>query len=255
MDTETLSGYGWVVIVILILITLLTIATPMGKKVNNDIVTMVDDACNTQKELINNPGTDAAVFSLNKNIPEGAMYFQGVTVKNNVFSLPSEPLGEGITFPELQKGRNDILLYQDYLYIYESPYAGWRLTATETIRKNENGTYEIVPSNLEKVIYSPIVSTINNVPVTNMDKAFKGCTCMESAPAIPNSVTSLNSTFNGCESLSGIISISNNVVSCQDCFANTKNTIVLTGNAVPEIKDMLKLSSKSNNILLKNNQK
>jgi len=91
-------------------------------------------------------------------------------------------LNAGDAMPETVL-EGDIFITEDYTYTYGS--GGWAVQVNDTT----------------KTAYGSLLSTINDAPVTSMQKAFFGCSDLVSAPEIPGTIINMQSAFFDCTSL------------------------------------------------------
>ena len=204
MDRNTLSNYGWVVIVVIILAIIMVLATPFGNYIANGTKSILtkfsddanidanfsdssDDGSGSGSELGNDSGSSGnsgssevvidAALNHNGIIPEGAAYTP----------LRSNKLTDGNSMPLISGG--DVYTYDDYEYTYNANEDGWAVVINTDV------------TNKAKTEYSPILESINGKPITNISKAFTYCTSLITAPTIPSSVKNMYGTFDGCKSL------------------------------------------------------
>lgn len=249
MDKETLSNYGWIVVCVMVLAVLLALASPFGTfvagaiksttaglfSVNQaalgsagiDVNDMVFENCDHLETEIRN-ATDTytgdtcckacgAVLSAGQTVrakvPAGGLYtaFDG-TVYN-----PGDELPEVVT-------TGDKYTYEDYEYAYNMKPSGHREWTTN---ESQNGWGVDTILN-DKEIYGEILKTINDQPITSLNKTFAYCSKMTAAPEIPTTVTNLAFTFGGCNSLVDLSSytIPDSVTDMKEtfrgCYALTK---------------------------------
>ena len=91
-------------------------------------------------------------------------------------------LNAGDAMPETGL-EGDIFTTEDYTYTYGS--GGWAVQVNDTT----------------KTAYGSLLSTVNDAPVTSMQKAFFGCSNLVSAPEIPGTILNMQSAFYDCTSL------------------------------------------------------
>ena len=156
MDKQTLSNYGWLVIVTLILAVMLAFATPFGTYVGDGVVSIangyVQSSNNaTDKDNIskleqqwtdklgtpNNTGEGSGNIDPtvhNGKVPEGGIYITGLEYDENGTSTccgtsdyvdsywcwcNANVYEEGDNFPSTVK-QYDTYIYGDYIYMYQS---------------------------------------------------------------------------------------------------------------------------------------
>ena len=254
MDKETLSHYGWIVIVSLVLAIMIALATPFGVFVGKAVSNTVRGFAGTAQTKFDGSDFDADQFELDYNkdkqewegtkssatnreagsvIPDGAAY-----TPNGGTAL----IGNGTnTFPDtVQTG--DTYEEGDYVYKCNYCYGG----SDWFSNPSQNG-WGVRVKDASKTSYGEIVSEIVGKPtyifftfygchslttapaipstVTDMTCTFYDCTSLTTAPVIPSSVTNMTSTFDGCTSLTTAPTIPNSVTNMNSTFmACTKLT-------------------------------
>ena len=206
MDKQTLSNYGLLTVVTLILAVMLAFATPFGTYVGDGVVSVAngfvgasdegldeDNISNLEKQwdnkLNNNNGGS-------NDIPDSGA--GGITPDEPdippIVDEPSVPIvGNGIipdgavytpkggtaitgngtnTFPDTPT-TGDTYEEGDYKYSY-------------------NGSWSVKVKSTSKTSYGEILSKIAGKPVNIMTFTFADCTALTTAPAIPNSITSMS---------------------------------------------------------------
>ena len=258
MDKQTLSNYGWLVIVTLILAVMLALATPCGTYVGDAVVSVANGFVGTSNEAIDedniainqdkwedkfdynglsNYNHNASELHPGKNdkiIPEGA-YYGNVNASTGIVTWYDEMPS---TVSEM-----DIYVYQDYIYMFSELFyntnVGWNVTVTDTSTLLPQG-FESTDRN--QSTYKPILESINGKPIAvmnstfynctqltdvpeipsgviNMIGAFDSCTSLKTAPTIPNGVIDMSSTFKGCTSLTTAPKIPNSVTDMDGTFS------------------------------------
>lgn len=269
MDKNTLSHYGWIVVLILILSVMLAFASPFGFYIKAGIESTANGLIYT-----NNHALSTVVKTDNSNkIPDGATY---TTDGNTLTEFPETPQ-TGDTYEE-----------GDYKYTYNKGFRygnEWSVRVKDTSKTSygeilneiagkpvtamiftfENctnlKTSPTIPDsvtdmygafvNCSSLVNAPIIpdgvtglyqtffrctslTTAPTIPnsVTEMTNTFSNCTSLTTAPTIPNSVTEMSGIFDTCTSLTGTIEINADVIySYRYCFANTSKPITLTGSS------------------------
>ena len=98
----------------------------------------------------------------------------------------------GDNFPAIRNGM--VYYYEDYVYHYKKGATG-EAYSTWYVSLNLDVT------NKKQKTYSDILESIAGCPVFKIDSLFSGCTSLETAPRIPNTVVSMRGTFSGCSAL------------------------------------------------------
>ena len=239
MDRETLSNYGWITIVTLVLAVMLALATPFGtyvgdgvvsiargyvatseKKMSEDNINKMGDSFSDKFE--NGVATEDTTRPSGTLIPTGATYTKadGTTLEGNGTNK----------FPDATTG--DTYEEGNYKYTYN--------------KGGEYGTeWSARIKDKTKTEYGTILSEISGVPMTNMGGTFNGCFSLITAPTIPNSVTDMSWAFYRCASLTGTIEINVNPTNYSRCFYGTTQPITLTGSS-PILSELAATSTNDN---------
>ena len=215
MDKSTLSNYGWIVIVTLVLSVMLALATPFGSYVargaSNVIKMFVQSSDNAvDKDSISNMSKDWDAYLYNTEevheviIPDGGVYTQ--TQESVIRSYT-----KGDNFPAIQI--DDTYRYGNYEYKYVGTSNKWRAYPI----KGENVTYE-----------SPL-TYINGEPVVSMVTAFKDFDnnfTLADNFRIPSTVKMMTSIFDGADGLTKLpdgFTIPDSVLLSGNAFRNCVN--------------------------------
>ena len=230
MDKETLSNYGWIVILVLILAVMIALATPFGNFIAGAI-----------------KSTTAGFFSVNQN----AMNAGGITIPGQNFD---DVTTNDVVETSYKFG--DSIKHGDYIYMYigcesyEEYLDGvlkyyWLTSGTtgtssweETIEQAKMGGMtdediamaeteirnQIAPLYTEdgyasfkalkiqhgwnvfaydktKTSYENIPAQFDNIPVVSMLICFARCTNMTIAPMVPETIVDVQLAFGGCAKL------------------------------------------------------
>lgn len=195
MDKETLSNYGWIVILVLVLAVMLALATPFG----NFIVSAIKS-------------TTQGLFDVN----QGALDAAGI-------SIPGQKLedGTGEGTEEINLNPNDGTTPQegdkyesgDYIYTYGASYGGWKVSINTAVTDKNQKTY------------GPILESINGEPVTTLLETFFYCQNLEVSPRIHENITNMDSTFYGCISLKNAPEIPSGVTNMEGTFQECSSIV------------------------------
>ena len=205
MNKETVSHYGWIVVLSLVMAVLIAFTTPMGKYVGmaasniirgfgrTNINAMSDKNINDMQQKwqdkIDELDNNMIKTNLKQNgkIPSNTTYEKadGTTLSgNNGDSYPSSP------------SDGDVVVFENtYKYTYSADENGWSMI---TINKDLN-------------VYPGIFTQIANKDIVNLYEAFRDCINMIQSPAIPSTVKNLHSTFYGCSSLIDVTNLPDSV--------------------------------------------
>jgi hypothetical protein len=145
-------------------------------------------------------------------VPKGAEYVTATGRKINE--------GEPIPQPQYR----DALITDEYIFRYGVH-----------IQENKNGTYQFAPMQKhawtvianpdakEKENFSDIPWIIGNMPVANMDFAFKDFVNMKTSPKIPSTIISMHGSYQNCSSLEVLPTLPQYVEKLIKTFQNCKN--------------------------------
>lgn len=218
MDKETLSHYGWIVILVLILSVLLALATPFGGYIKAAINSTTAGFADVNNAALGQAGLLSGV------IPNGGKYITGYEYANDEWDDSNITiLNPGDKFPEEPKD-GDVYLYGDYEYRYNA-YAetDYVLDASGNIvfddqhnPQLENTWYPFdewwyycsIPEGwgmrycaFDKETPSNPLTNINGKNVTCAIKTWFMHTEIKSAPVVPDTVTNMSYAFSRCENL------------------------------------------------------
>jgi hypothetical protein len=191
MDKETLSNYGWIVILVLILAVMLALATPFGNFIAGAI-----------------KATTAGFFNVNGN----ALGSVGITIPGQDFdepNAPGEPARDPLLNPDDGTTPTDGETYEDsvYIYTYYQEYDGWHVAL------NLNKTDKLQQT------YPVILESINGKLIKSMFSTFQMCSELVTAPAIPYGVENMECTFYWCHKLTNVPEIPDRVQNLSYTFA------------------------------------
>ena len=257
MDKETLSNYGWIVVLVLILAVMLALATPFGTFIAGAIKSTTAGLFSVNQAALGSAGinVDDLVFencdhletelrnvtdtytgdtcckncgkvmatgqTVRPKVPEGGTYYVGVTSTEmvNNWTEYTAKYGPGEEFPETITN-GDVYVYGDYEYRYNyyvSYISSSSNYTTWSINEEQNGWSARV-RNREKTTYGEILTSINGTPVTNLSNTFMFCSKMTATPQIPNQVKVMYRTFCGCSALTASTTIPSSVVDMRETF-------------------------------------
>ena len=214
MDKQTLSHYGWIVIVVLVLAVMLAFATPFGTYVGDAVVATTKGfgsitEHNLNEDNIKNQG-DKWEDKFENGVGGGTSEPESPTQPEEP-EEPEEPVyvGTGLLLPEgsiytmkdkemcneLYNGKSVFYggerLPKDYKYMDYDTYEYGEYKYTYEWAYDQN--YDRVPGWNPKVLdktkesYSKIPTTILGEPIIELRSTFEDCTNMKCAPTIPNS--------------------------------------------------------------------
>lgn len=244
MDKETLSNYGWIVVLVLVLAVMLALATPFGSFIAGAIKSTTAGLFNVNQAALGSAGIDVndMVFencdhleteirnatdtytgdtcckncgkvmatgqTVRPKIPEGGTYYVGVTSTstNSLYSYTAK-YGPGEEFPETITN-GDVYVYGDYEYRYNMYYY-----TDGTTKKWQNNTSQggwgVDTKSNSKTSYGEILSNINGCTVNTIKYTFAECSSLKSdgIPAIPSCITDMSHTFWKCTSVTDFSSV------------------------------------------------
>ncbi len=220
MDKQTLSNYGWLVIVTLILAVMLALATPFGTYVGDAVVNiangyvqssnnaMDDDNIKANSEKFDNKfdygaweepiyGTNNPKLNHSGTIPTGGEYYSRSTLRWH---------NAGETFPEICDG--DVYYYGDYMYCYGYYWCTSCVDWTYDCGCGEGSSgWQVRVKDDSKTKYEDnILESVNNENTTSFWNAFMYCTNLIDASNIhiPSTVWDFEDAFSCCSSLTKI---------------------------------------------------
>lgn len=222
MDKETLSHYGWIVVLILILVCLLAMATPFGG--------FIADGFKATYTGFGQTGENAIKTIFVKNTPD----------------TPEAPLPDPL--PDTKARFNDTYEDSDYIYWFNGDY--WDVKVkSDRLNKTEYGKIlsviaqkpvERMDSCFEGCKYMLKSPTIPD-SITTMYNTYKDCTSLTSAPTIPDGVYQMTQTFYNCTSLTAAPAIPSNVTSMLrtfgSCTSLTSAPDMSNANSVTDMND------------------
>ena len=263
MDKETLSNYGWIVVLVLILAVMMALASPFGLFVSDAIKDVAGGFWDVNSASLNAAGINAgnvgfsAECSVNGHyendgkgphgiattdcpaghtytcecdgwvVPDGGKYYIGVTsTKLGDYTGATKVFNAGEKLPcGYIAETGDTYVNKDYEYRYNYKYVyAWA-------KNTEQNGWGVRVLDTSKSSYEEIYEHIANKPITTMYFTFTSCTSLTTAPIIPNSVKTMETTFDSCTSLTTAPIIPNSVT---NMFATFRNCTSLTGTV--EIK-------------------
>ena len=220
MDKQTLSNYGWVIILTLVLAVMLALATPFGTYVGNGVVSIARGYAQTSDKIMDED-------KLNKKSQE----WESMLLENDTATSQNEGYNhddpalhptDGVWESSRTTPQNDDTYETtDYTYRFNSYYNGWEVSVKDKT----------------KTSYEPICESINNKPIIDMFETFCGCHSLIVAPEIPTSVIYMTRTFEECTSLTVAPSIPSGVTSLMSVFCGC--TSLTTAPEIPSgVTDM-----------------
>ena len=245
MDKNTLSHYGWIVVLILILSVLLALATPFGKFIAKGFeATYVAfslgdyDGMGNVIEDMGGGGdgeedpTDPTEPQRGWIVPEGCRYSLMLNGSPTMYMEFEElPIGY-----EAQTG--DIFENEDYTYYFNQI----RDVSSGSLITNKNLNGWSVKAKTSKAEYGEIFESVNYKPVVSMHGAFYS-TSVKVSPTIPSTVTDLSEAFASCNYLTNVVvpeTVEDMTKTFSACFAfitthDSNSNIVI--NANPAVYD------------------
>ncbi len=228
MEKQTLSNYGWIVVVTLVLAVMLALATPFGTYVGDGVVSIANGFVGASDNAIDEDN----IAKLGQKWDEKLN--SSDNTENTETTAPDPALNPN-NGTEPQDG--DTYEYGDYKYTYSTSDGGWSVAVLDKSKTEYGAILESINgqpvtdmsytfSDCENLTTAPVIPNT----VTNMFFTFKYCP-LTTAPAIPSSVTNMEATFIGCMGLTGNIEINANPTSYHDCFYDTEKPITLSGSS------------------------
>lgn len=248
MDKETLSNYGWIVVLVLVLAVMLALATPFGSFIAGAIKSTTAGLFNVNQAALGSAGIDVndMVFencdhveteirnatdtytgdtcckgcgavlqagqTVRAKVPEGGKY----TAADGTVYNPGDEMPETVT-------TGDLYEYGDYVYRYNQEFEGNSPTSFST-NESLNGWGVRWIGN--KSIPTEILTSINGMPIASMQSTFSysGITAI---PEIPDTVVNLHWAFSNTHKLStdaSNITIPSSVVNMEQAFCSSAIT-------------------------------
>ena len=180
-----------------------------------------------------------------QTIPEGAVYYRGVTSKRiGDYSGATETYTVGQDFPATVND-GDIYVCGDYEYRYNMQYAsGVWYDKTGSSPALEYDGWGVKVIDTKKTTYGEILTSINNEPIATMRETFSYCKFLEKIPKMPDSVKNMIWTFRGCTSLVSLdgVVIPFNVTNLSRTFEDCTALIDLSNFIIPNTVTELSLT-------------
>ena len=124
MDKETLSNYGWIVILVLVLAVMLALATPFGNFIASAIKSTTAGLFDVNQGALNAAGISIPGQKLEDGTGEGAQ--EEINLNPNDGTTPQE---------------GDKYEYSDYIYTYGASYGGWKVSINTEVTDKNQKTY------------------------------------------------------------------------------------------------------------------
>ena len=228
MDKSTLSNYGWLVIVTLILAVMLAFATPFGTYVGDGVTNIANAYVSANNKQISDDNLEYTGYQWDNKldvlnpkgvIPADAVYYSEVgATKLGDYSTASATYKEGDRFPEVRSG--DVYVFGDYEYRYGYVYnihsIGWSICSKET-----DWHFRVLDD--EKQYYDNILESINDNHIIGAEYAFSQCYQLVKSPKLPNTITNLKGTFYSCKKLETAPELPPQTTSLGDTFHSCKS--------------------------------
>ena len=218
MDKQTLSNYGWLTIVTLILAVMLALATPFGTYVGDAVVSVANGFVGASNEAVDEDnikdksekfdskfdytafdkdityGTNAPELNHNGTIPVGGTY---ITYNGIEYTA-------GQAFPTINEG--DVYYYEDYMYCYCYYWCTncdeWTYECGCTLG-SDSDWYVRVKNDSQTKYSDHILESINGHTINSLWNAFYSCHNLIDASNIniPSTVWDYDNAFGWCYSL------------------------------------------------------
>lgn len=293
MDKETLSNYGWVVILVLILAVLLALATPFGtfvsdavKSTTQGLFDLNQTALNSTNIQINDVYFDnspakcgieghyvgdgrgkhgiATTNCLSGHthtcecehwvVPENSTYYVQVSsVAIGKFTNAKEIYNAG---EELPCGYKSQYLDAFVDEDYEYRFNSYNYGGNNWGSALANDGWAVCVLDKTKTHYKDLTPYINNKPLCSMQYAFKSCTKLKSAPIIPPTVRSLTNAFTSCSSLEIAPEIPEKITSLYNTFSycTSLTTAPIIHSKITDIsRTFYGCTNLTNNIIINSN--
>ena len=255
MDKETLSNYGWIVVLVLILAVMMALATPFGSFVSTAIKDVTGGFWDVNSASLNAVGLDTGDIGFDGDPASCGIEGHYIGDDKGEHGIPVEDCASGHTYTcecdgwivpndgtytmksgatytagqELPCGYNAVSgdVYVDKYYTYSCLGSCWRVRVLDKTKTSYGEIYESIANkpiemmdNTFKDCESLIVSPVIPSRVTDMSHTFENCTSLTTAPIIPSRVTQMYQTFYKCTSLKISPAIPNRVSNMYCAFGN-----------------------------------
>ena len=256
MDKETLSNYGWIVVLVLILAVMMALATPFGSFVSTAIKDVTGGFWNVNSVALKGVGisTEDVDFPAEPAscgveghyigddkgehgipvedcksghtytcecdswiVPTGGKYYAGVT---------STTLGDYTGATKVYNAGEKLpcgyVSQTGDTYVdkdYEYKYNGSSFYSDWNLNETQNG-WGVKVINKNQKSYDIVLSNINNQNINTLRYTFQNCYNLITAPKIPNTTTDMCGTFECCFALTDAPAIPDGVKDLEFTFAN-----------------------------------
>ena len=238
MDKQTLSNYGWLAIVTLILAVMLALATPFGTYVGDAVVSVANGYVGASNNAMDNDnigkmeqqwddklqqkaecgihkvtdfGDHSAIAECSKGhkfacecgwmIPKGGVYYQGV---NTSITDIRETYEATKVYNEYDRLPCTYTSQQNDIFIYNDlEYRrNMQWDGTKWITDTPQWGARVIDNTKE--YYRPVIESINGVNISHLKYTYEGCKNLKEIPELPSTISYLANTFSNCTSLKSI---------------------------------------------------
>ena len=218
MDKNTLSSYGWIVILVLVLSVMIALATPFGQFIASGVKSTTQGFFDVQQKALGIVGLN--IGNQNFGDTEGGGGSEPVVPGYN-HDAPELHPNDGTT-PTI----NTVYTTEDYEYCYCAYWNGSRWQ----IKGDMNG-WGVRVLDKTKSEYGPILESINGKPVTYIYSTFSGCSSLINAPVMPRNAVDMTSAFSDCVSLKTIPNIPQGVTTLYNTFKGCRTITSYEGSS------------------------
>jgi hypothetical protein len=190
MDKSTLSNYGWIVVVTLVLAVMLALATPFGDYVGQGASEILKSYATASNNAVNpdNIETQSKDWDIYLNNNEKN---HTVVADNAIYTdINGKTYTTGAPIPTKAE-IGDTYECGSYIYEYVGITDKWKVSVKSK----------------DQVTYEPFLEAINGEPIFSALSLFDGCTKLEYLPegfTVPEGIYIMQNFFRNCSSLKTI---------------------------------------------------
>ena len=258
MDKQTLSNYGWLVIVTLILAVMLALVTPFGTYVGDAVVSVANGYVGASNNAMDNDnigkmeqqwddklqqkaecgihkvtdfGDHSAITECSKGhkfacecgwtVPEGGIYYAGVDIS---ITDMRETYPATTIYTEGQNIPCSYTSKENDIFIYNDlEYRRNRKWSDDNKWIFDGASWDARVIDNTKEYYKPVIDEINGSKISFLTYTYKGCTNLKEIPELPETISRLSYTFYDCTSLSSVDYLPNNISEMHYTFCGCTN--------------------------------
>ena len=249
MDKETLSNYGWIVVLVLVLAVMLALATPFGNFIagafkatyagfgmvgENALEIIIPDSIG---EIPENKDPALNPVGVKSNYEQGDYRYYPIVESGNEFGAKTlEEAWEYVHTMLAEEG----MTWQDFLDMY-AQYGYTEEQLKEEFGLTENTFEPAVITGYEvslnynvtdrtKTSYGPILESINGIPIVSVNGLFYECENMIVSPKIPITVKDMGWTYIRCKSMTTAPIIPSGVTNIECLYSGCESLKTYVGS-------------------------